>query len=272
MRAEDLSPHQFLNQSDSIIKIELTVVRGSSPRAAGTFMLATGAAVWGTIGGGQLEFMAIEHARDMLVNGAQNSQLNVPLGPEIGQCCGGHVEIVFSLIDAQAKKILNAQAAEEIDELPHVYIFGAGHVGRSLALSLQHLPMRCILIDTRAQELDLCGADVEMRQSVLPENDVRHAPSGSAFVVLTHDHALDFLITSAALARADAAYVGMIGSGTKRASFASWCLRASIEQSLDALICPIGFSSHSDKRPSIIAAHVTAEIINAQASYKLAQI
>jgi xanthine dehydrogenase accessory factor len=42
---------------------------------------------------------------------------------------------------------------------------------------------------------------------------------GSVIIVLTHDHALDFLIVSAALARDDLAQVGMIGSDTKRATF-----------------------------------------------------
>ena len=54
---------------------------------------------------------------------------------------------------------------------------------------------------------------------------MRKAPAGTAFVILTHDHALDFLIVAEALKRDDAAYVGMIGSKTKKATFRSWFLK-----------------------------------------------
>ena len=88
------------------------------------------------------------------------------------------------------------------------------------------------------------------------------APAGSAFVVLTHDHALDFLIVAEALKRADAAYVGMIGSKTKRATFKSWFLKQA-EGSLaavSALTCPIGGDTVKDKRPAVIAALTAAEL------------
>ena len=71
----------------------------------------------------------------------------------------------------------------------------------------------------------MAPAGVERVLTPLPEEIVRRAPPGSAFVVLTHDHALDFLIVREALARGDAAYVGMIGSRTKRVSFLRWLAR-----------------------------------------------
>ena len=70
-----------------------------------------------------------------------------------------------------------------------------------------------------------CPRDIETRLTPVPEEMVRDAPAGSAFVVLTHDHALDFLIVAEALKREDAAYVGMIGSKTKKATFRSWYLK-----------------------------------------------
>jgi xanthine dehydrogenase accessory factor len=138
---------------------------------------------------------------------------------------------------------------------------GAGHVGRALADLFQHLPVRCILIDQRAEELALCNADVEIRQSAIPEIDIATAPAGSAFVVLTHDHALDFLLASAALQRGDASYVGLIGSATKREKFRRWCRDHCDGLATDRLICPIGASGSRDKRPSVIAAFVAAEVI-----------
>jgi xanthine dehydrogenase accessory factor len=252
---------EFLATHPSVIRIALTRVRGSSPRDAGTEMFVAPAALWGTIGGGQLEYLAIEAARDMLRDGALNRDLDVPLGPEIGQCCGGRVELTLSRLRASDKRAALTRAAQHHDTLPHVYILGAGHVGRALADLFQHLPVRCVLVDPRAEEIALCTAKVETRVSALPEADIWHAPANSAFIVLTHDHGLDFLLASAALERADAAYVGMIGSATKRAKFRNWAHRECNGQSTDQLVCPIGASGSRDKRPSVIAAFVAAEVM-----------
>ncbi|MDK3074463.1 xanthine dehydrogenase accessory protein XdhC [Sedimentitalea sp. JM2-8] len=251
----------FLTAHPSVIRVALTRVRGSSPRNAGTEMFVAPAALWGTIGGGQLEYIAINAARDMLRDRVLNRDLDVPLGPEIGQCCGGRVELKLSRMRASDKRAAITSAAAHEDTLPHVYVLGAGHVGRALADLFQHLPVRCILTDPRPDEIALCTAKVETRASPLPEADIRHAPAGSAFIVLTHDHGLDFLLTSAALERADAAYVGMIGSATKRAKFRNWAQRECGGQSTEQLICPIGASGSRDKRPSVIAAFVVAEVM-----------
>ena len=107
---------------------------------------------------------------------------------------------------------------------------------------------------------------VETRLTPVPEEVVREAPAGAAFVVLTHDHALDFLIVAEALARRDdAAYVGMIGSKTKKATFRSWYLKTAggNETDLARLVSPIGGGSVKDKRPAVIAALAAAEILAA---------
>lgn len=252
---------ELLTRHGPVIRVTLTRVRGSSPREAGTEMFVAKDGLWGTIGGGQLEYMAIDEARAMLRDGKTRSGMNVPLGPEIGQCCGGRVEI--ALVRMSMTDIHTALQTENRTNSarPHVYVMGAGHVGRALAAQFQHLPVRCILIDSRAEELALCHADVEIRQCVLPEADIDNAPVGSAFIVLTHDHALDFLLTSAALARSDAAYVGMIGSATKRTKFRNWARDHCDGQPIENLNCPIGASGSRDKRPDVIAAFVVAEVM-----------
>ena len=100
---------------------------------------------------------------------------------------------------------------------------------------------------------------------------MREAPPGSAFVVLTHDHALDFLIVAEALKREDAAYVGMIGSKTKKATFRSWYLKTAggTEADFERLVSPIGGDAVNDKRPAVIAALAAAEIVTALARMQL---
>lgn len=253
--------NEFLSTQHSVIRVALTRVRGSSPRNEGTEMFVASGALWGTIGGGQLEFMAINAARDMLRDGVLNQDLDVPLGPEIGQCCGGRVELKLTRMRVSDKWAATERAARRDEALPHVYVMGAGHVGRALANLLQHLPVRCILVDTRPDEVELCTANVETRVSAIPEADIWSAPTGSAFIVLTHDHGLDFLLTSAALERQDAAYVGMIGSATKRVKLRNWAHKNCDGQSIEHLKCPIGASGSRDKRPSVIAAFVVAEVM-----------
>lgn len=228
------------------IRVRITRARGSTPREAGAEMLVGRDTTTGSIGGGQLEYLAIDRARQMLARDEVRAVMDVPLGPEIGQCCGGRVELT-----------LDRGPASPPPPRPAVLIFGAGHVGRALARAMLPLPVSVRLIDPRAAELALAPG-VPQTLTPLPEAEVRRAPSGAAHVVVTHDHALDFLIAAEALSRRDAAYVGMIGSATKRAGFARFARPRGIDPA--GLTCPIG-AGIRDKRPEVIAAFTAAEIM-----------
>ena len=259
-RSTDLA--SFLAANPHAIVCELTSVRGSSPREQGTFMLVGPSSLFGTIGGGALEHMVIEHARRLIATGHAKAAMDVPLGPEIGQCCGGRVEVSLRYADASTRASLVALVTAEDDALPHIYVFGAGHVGRALAQMLALLPVRLVVIDTRRDELDLLPAGIDARVVAMPEAVVRTAPQGSSYVILTHDHALDFLIAQEALARIDAPYIGMVGSQTKRARFASWFRAEGGDAgALERLTLPIGQMGLGDKRPAVIAALAAAEIM-----------
>ena len=262
---------QFLDAPGPVASLRLIRVRGSSPRNTGTEMFVRAESLCGTIGGGQLEHLAIAAARELLAAGNLSHHMDVPLGPEIGQCCGGRVEIALTRMSASDKELALREAEAREAEQPAVYILGAGHVGRALADLFQHLPVQTVLIDQRQAELDQCHATVERRQSAIPEIDVMNAAPGSAFIVLTHDHGLDFLLASASLQRGDAAYVGLIGSATKRAKFAAWTHDHCDGLSVADLICPIGAGGSRDKRPAVIAALVVAEVITALTSETAAQ-
>jgi xanthine dehydrogenase accessory factor len=247
----------------TVALVRVETARGSTPREAGAWMLVTADAMLGTIGGGQLEYMALDAARAMLSRGEESTTLDVPLGPEIGQCCGGRALLAVRRLIAADRKALRADAEAALRALPAVHVFGAGHVGRALAATLALLPVRPFLVDGRPEELALAPAGVETLATPLPEAVARDAPPGSAFVILTHDHALDFLIAREALARTDAAYVGMIGSRSKRASFLRWLRETEDDRAIDParLVCPIGAGSRPDKRPEVIAAFVATEIM-----------
>lgn len=256
--------HSFFEQHSDVVQVLLDDLAGSSPREVGATLFVSASAQWGTIGGGQLEYLAIDEARRMLRQGRQRVRLTIPLGPDIGQCCGGRVRLSFLRLDEASRAEALRHEAQEADAAPHVYIFGAGHVGRALASALALLPYQPIVIDSRAEELALLEADVEQRLSALPEGDVRTARPGSIFLILTHDHALDFLLAREALLRGDALYVGMIGSKTKRGTFSNWLRRefgSDADLMLEDFVCPIGAGGSHDKRPAVIAAMVAAELL-----------
>jgi xanthine dehydrogenase accessory factor len=245
----------------ALVRVE--TAKGSTPRERGAWMVVGPGAILGTIGGGQLEYLAIDAARAMLARGSDAENLDVPLGPEIGQCCGGRTLLSLARLDAAGWAALEALATREHGALPAVLIFGAGHVGRALGAALDLLPVRPVIIDQRAEELAMAPPRVETVATALPEAEVRAAPAGAAYVILTHDHALDFLIAREALARGDAGYVGMIGSRTKRVTFERWLAKTDDAPSPGALVCPIAAEGRPDKRPEVIAAFVAAEILAA---------
>ncbi|QRM56364.1 xanthine dehydrogenase accessory protein XdhC [Sinorhizobium sp. BG8] len=262
----------FLAREYRLVIVEIAEVRGSTPRDEDAFMLVAPTDVYGTIGGGRLEFIAIENARKLLAEAGGEKSLDVPLGPDIGQCCGGRVALRFTIGDDEARSALLRKLKAREQAEPQVWLFGAGHVGRALSDALILLPLQVFVVETRQVELDLLTFEVHGRLAAMPEAMVSDIPAGSAVVIITHDHALDFLIAREALARTDLAYVGMIGSKTKRASFASWLEQEGAERSMaEGLVLPIGGKAVHDKRPEVIAAMTAAEILTAISTYRASE-
>ncbi|UXS24785.1 xanthine dehydrogenase accessory protein XdhC [Agrobacterium tumefaciens] len=260
----DIPLSAFLARLVPAILVEIEAVKGSSPREAGTFMLVSQDGMWETIGGGQFEYMAIDHARAMLRSGAAEDRMDIPLGPEIGQCCGGRTLLRFLRVTAELAAALEARLKGEAEQQPAIFIFGAGHVGKALAQALSLLPLTLTIVETRENELHDLPVNVASVLTPMPEALVAKIPANGAAIIVTHDHALDFLIAKEALARDDLAYVGMIGSKTKRATFAHWLEREGEPPSrLEKLVLPIGGNVVRDKRPAIIAALVAAELLQA---------
>ena len=250
------------HQQDGIVLVRIEAAEGSTPRKAGACMAVSPNAIAGTIGGGQLEFHCIDIARHMLSDGAEEQLLDIPLGPQMGQCCGGRVRVSLRHPGAAEIALFGAREKAEAAARPPVLIFGAGHTGRALAHSLAPLPVSASLIDDRDDVMSGLPAAVTCIRMADPVDGIASAPARAAFVVLSHSHALDYRLAEAALARGDAAYVGMIGSATKRARFESGFLRSGgRRETLAHLTCPIGGSDVDDKRPEVIAALTAAELV-----------
>jgi len=219
----------------------------------------------GTIGGGALEFEAMEDARRALVTQPLEAIKRVwPLGPDLGQCCGGRMTTLTEIFKAADHDRLVNLASDEGDmERTKLLLFGAGHVGRALVIALAPLPFDIRWIDSRVDAFPSLMVKTAIAvNSDAPVAEIATAPSRAFVLVMTHSHALDFDLVAAALLRPDLAYVGLIGSATKRARFESR-LKAlgATSESLSHLVCPIGLSGIKGKEPAMIAASVAADLL-----------
>jgi xanthine dehydrogenase accessory factor len=144
-----------------------------------------------------------------------------------------------------------------------LFLFGAGHVGRAVVLALSQLPFSVRWIDSRADHFpNYAPANVISVRTDRPEQEIEAAPEGAFVLIMTHSHPLDYSIAAAALRRGDLGFVGLIGSATKRARFASQALKMGLsERQIAALSCPIGLPGIKGKEPSIIAAGVVAQLL-----------
>lgn len=267
MRLSDML-RSLLGWGDPVAEVRVASARGSTPREAGARMLVTGSATFGTIGGGRLEWEAIARARRLLETGEASARLEMPLGPAVGQCCGGHVVLALRRADDAVLADLTAAEIAADAAKPVVLMFGAGHVGQALASALSPLPLRVHWIDSREGVLDgEIPPGIEPVRAGRPIDEVAAAPVGAAYLVLTHSHALDFEICAAVLERGDFAYLGLIGSATKRTKFERGFRELGIpRERIARVICPIGGDKVRDKRPPVIAALVAAELIDCLAN------
>jgi xanthine dehydrogenase accessory factor len=245
------------------VVVEVTQALGSVPREAGTRMLVGATHCDGTIGGGHLELKAIERARRLLAAGETTPQsAHYPLGPALGQCCGGAVTLGFSPLDTAAVAAWPPAAPRF-----HLQLYGAGHVGRAIVNALGPLNVRVDWIDERDEEFppdsDLPAHTRKLCVDAL-EAEVREAPRGAFYLVLTHRHDLDLRIAEAILRRDDFGFFGLIGSETKRARFIHRFEERGIAAEVIArMTCPIGVPGIVGKEPEVIAASVVAQLLRA---------
>ena len=238
-------------EADAQSHVLLTVMntRGSSPRDMGTKMVVSNSKTFDTIGGGALEFQAIEIARELLKkNTAQQHTETFNLGKDLKQCCGGVVSVFFEVFPA-TDFILN--------------IFGAGHIGQALSKILAEVDCRVNLFDSREELREMVNADnIQKKHLNEPELAVESCPKLSYYLVMTHDHALDQQICEAILARGDSLYCGLIGSRTKGLKFRQRLLKKGFAQDeLTHLSCPTGLQHLKTKKPMEVAVSIVAELL-----------
>jgi xanthine dehydrogenase accessory factor len=231
--------------------VTVTSTRGSTPREVGAWMIVTPHGFHGTIGGGTLEWHAMAEAQALLGRPATQKTIRKILGPDMGQCCGGSVELLIESFDETSRSSLQARAQNFVEDISHIHLWGAGHVGRALVLALAPLPFRISWWDIRPNAFP----------TVVPQNVTCRSGShldmepNALVLVMSHSHALDFEIVDYALS-VEFPFVGLIGSDTKAARF-----RSRLGEKANRLTCPIGVSDVKSKHPSAIAAGIAVQCL-----------
>ncbi len=265
-----LAAMHWLEQRTPAVVVEVVQARGSAPRGAGSRMLVSAVQTIGTIGGGHLEWKALASARAMLAaRDTAARREHYPLGPALGQCCGGVVELELSLLDDSA-----IARWPQSPPLLHLQMHGAGHVGHAIATLLTTLDVHTDWIDERddafapTTTLGTPWPDSVRRRIVDgAEGEITVAPPGTFFLVLTHDHALDLRIVEAALRRDDAGFVGVIGSKSKRERFRHrLAQRGMSDERVARMQCPVGLPGVTGKQPEVIALAVVAQLLQQAAA------
>jgi xanthine dehydrogenase accessory factor len=317
----------LLRHGEGCVLVTIAGTQGSTPRETGSKMLVHAAGIAGSIGGGHLEFKAIERARALMASpeSAPPEVADYALGPGLGQCCGGRVRLLFerlgpaaiawledwrhapgghvlaTRLDNGTKAVLHSARVESAELPPQfhnavtrfaggsepavlagepeagpcylfermispvddLYLFGAGHVGRALVHVLGPLPYRIRWFDGRPEMFpEELPASIAAEVSAEPRGDVAEAAPGTFFLVMTHSHVLDFEICEQVLRRGDAAFLGLIGSASKRASFIRRLrARGYSDAAIGRLTCPIGLPGISGKLPAAIAVSVAGQLL-----------
>lgn len=239
----------FEARGEPCVLITVADEQGSTPREAGTKMLVGREEQHLTIGGGHLEYRAVEIAREMLAAGTRQPRLErFSLAASLGQCCGGVTTLLFE-----------PQLAQDVP----VIVFGAGHVARALVPLLAGLPCAVRWVDSRPQEFpDPLPVGVARIVTEEPVDEIARMPAGAYYIVMTHNHPLDLELTDAILARGDHGYFGLIGSRTKWAKFRHrLAARGHGADRLATVRCPLGLPEVQGKLPLEIAIAVAGEVI-----------
>ncbi|MET7359919.1 xanthine dehydrogenase accessory protein XdhC [Streptomyces sp. NPDC005562] len=247
---------------ESGVLVTVATVRGHAPRDAGAKLVVGRTRTWGSIGGGNVEAVAIDRAREMIqVAKPEPELLDFALNDKVTnqhgvQCCGGTVSVLL----------------EPLPVVRAVAVFGVGHVGLELARILARQDIDLHLVDTRAELLaeqrlaPLADAVAQVHvhhTPLLPEEVLEELPPGTHVLIMTHDHAEDAALCDAALRTSHLGSIGLIGSAAKWVRFRK---RLATEgghddATIDRIKTPIGLTDVTGKEPATIAVSVAADLL-----------
>jgi xanthine dehydrogenase accessory factor len=241
-------------QGGEAVLVTVVDKEGSAPAPPGAKMLvyADGSTV-GTVGGGAMERLAtpkalelLEQKRCLLITYSLGEDGDAFDGEPVNMACGGRASLFYDYLGYQA----------------HIYIFGAGHVGRAIAYHLKGLPYHVTVVDHRQGLLtDLDGADRVLITEYDEALQDEQMPTGAFYVIATPSHAFAYVVLHRIFASGwQPRYVGIVGSRRKASSMLQRLAEELGDKAdLDSIYCPVGLDL-GGRTPEDIAIAIVAEI------------
>lgn len=243
-------------EGEAFVMITVVGVQGSTPRNPGARMLwRPGAGMEGTVGGGQFEHLAIDSAEKHFRERSCGVERFV-LGADADQCCGGTIDLFFEYCGARQR----------------VVVFGAGHVAHALRGCLSDAALQVVIVDDRpewnsAERFPGCRRVLDFDEGVAAAHE---APGATLACVMTCSHDTDFELLRKLLLGEAPAFVGLIGSRSKRACLFRRLVASGVDAGrVERVHCPIGLGDMG-KEPMSVAVSIAGQLL--LESKKLASI
>lgn len=240
---------QCQQQGEAYALVTILGCSGSTPRDQSSKMVITAEHTWDTIGGGNLEFVVTNKAREFLAQNKSTQEIiPFPLGGALGQCCGGNATVLIETFAACDFRIA---------------LFGAGHIAKELVKILGSLPCKVNWIDSREELFpESVTNNIAINVQADPVSQIATLPTHSDVLILTHNHQLDYELTKAALKHGHIRHIGLIGSDTKASRFRQRLLKEGFTpQAINRVTCPVGLSNVPGKLPMEVAVSIAGELI-----------
>lgn len=237
---------ELLTSGNSGVLVTLVAVEGSAPRTPGTKMLvSTGGILAGTIGGGGLEQEMVRLCFKVLASGEPRLVTYTEVG-DGGLACGGRYSVFLEPVIAGFR----------------LFIVGCGHVGQALARLADDCGRQVIVLDDRKQGCVTAGQFHPLKNYDDPFAGLRVGKK-DCLVIAGRSHGVDLQTLRAALAT-DAGFVGLLGSGKKKAAFFTTLQKEGIgEEKLARIKIPVGMDIGA-RTPAEIAVSIMAQLIEHQ--------
>ena len=268
MKLQDIDKIKIIKKN--VILATIIKAKGSVPRNENVSMVISSSMQFGTIGGGELEYQITRKSKSLLNTLNCNQKIiELPLGPSLGQCCGGFVKIQLNKFKNGKDLLLKRNLKEQIiNKNKNLYIFGAGHVANALLSKLDGVGFNIFVIDSRENFISKINTDyVFPILAKDPTIIIKNAPSKSYYLVLTHSHQLDLSICDSILKKNNFTFIGLIGSKTKKIRFTKRLIEIGHdENSINKIECPIGIRSIEGKEPDVIAISIIARLLEYKSS------
>lgn len=223
MKNFNLKLSNLLSSDKPFVLVSVTDKYGSIPSSIGAKMIVTEEGYdSGTIGGGALEYKAVNYAQEIIKSCINSRKVSWNLSKELNMTCSGEIELFFDLFNKTNWQIT---------------IFGAGHVARALIKILETMD---------------CAVNFADSKDVL-----KNLSQNSFILIMTHSHDLDLEVLQECL-KYDFRYIGVLGSKSKRKWLESK-LEAN-KETLQKIHCPAGLPI-GNNTPAEIAVSIAAQLL-----------